>query len=262
VNDVLNSMRTDGDENSKPKFTPVSPDSLSSATPFFEKLASIAEEAVKSSIWCTCETSGSNATCAKEFVQCKLCRVSCCKGCVSEVSGYRLDYHDLIQIELTAEEHDLGSFQSKLREIVPSSLSFADDGLYEIAGTENDMHRVAALSGMTFNLHRIKRDRRKWLLLYYARANYGIGEALAELRITVGELKTQDLDSPGGVELGMMAELVSYESCVILTEFLWSARLRIFLHTDVLHASSHGAACLWPSRAVRQTTDSSKCSSI
>jgi hypothetical protein len=115
-----------------------------------------------------------------------------------------------MDVHITQHDHDPGAFQGKLREIAVTSLSFTKDGLADIAGVENDIHRVTALSGIVFNLHRVKRDRRKWVLLYYARDNNGIGEAAAELRITVGELRTQALDPDRSVETGAMAEFTSF----------------------------------------------------
>jgi hypothetical protein len=82
--------------------------------------------------------------------------------------------------------------------------------LDEIVEVHDDMHQVSALSNVVFSLHRIKREKKKWLLFYYARDNYdnyGIGQALlAEIRITVGELKTQATE----LETGFLAELTAF----------------------------------------------------
>lgn len=203
---ILSELQIDQSSEWKPQCIAVDPSSsLSSAMPFFQQLALLAGEAVKSSIWCTCETSGRNTSTSK-FVQCKLCRVSCCRNCISEIAGYNLDSHDIVDVEIPPHEHNSGAFQSKLREIVPSSLSLAKDGLDEIAEVQDDMHQVSALSDVVFSLHRIKREKKKWLLLYYARDNYGIGQAIAEIRITVGELKTQATE----LETGVLVELTSF----------------------------------------------------
>jgi hypothetical protein len=203
---ILSELQIDQSSEWKPQCIAVDPSSLlSSAMPFFQQLALLADEAVKSSIWCTCETSGSNTSTSK-FVQCKLCRVSCCRNCISEIAGYKLDSHDIVEVEISPHEHNLGLFQSKLREIVPSSLSFAKEGLDEIAEVQDDMHQVSALSNVVFSLHRIKREKKKWLLLYYARDDHGIGSALAEIRITMGELKTQATE----METGVLVELTSF----------------------------------------------------
>ena len=160
----------------------------------FEKLASLAPAAVKSSIWCTCETSGSNSLTSK-FLQCKVCRVSTCRNCCQGHAGYQLKTHDTEDIEISAKEHSLGDFLGKLRNVVPPSLIFSKEGICEIADIEGDLHRASILSNYEFCLYRIKRDRKKWLICYMARDNNNIGEAVGEFRITVGELKREEVES-------------------------------------------------------------------
>ena len=187
------------------------PRSMTSADRFFRELASLAPEAIKSSVWCTCETSGSNSP-ATQFLQCKVCRVSCCRNCISTTAGYNLESHDTEDVDILAGEHCLGSFQTKLRQIVPPTLVFQKEGIDEIAHLTDDQHRVSTLSNCVFGLHRIKRDRRKWLISYYARDNHGIGEAIAEFRITVGELgleKAANVEE-SFIEIGMKGELTSF----------------------------------------------------
>ena len=113
-------------------------------------------------------------------------------------------------MDIAKTDHDPMAFQEKLRELAPMALCFTKSSFNDLIGVERDKYRVAALPGIVFNLHRIKRDRRRWLLLYYARDNHGIGEAIAEIRVSIGELKTQSLTSSGDVELGAMAELTSF----------------------------------------------------
>ena len=156
--------------------------SAMSATSFFQALASLAPEAVASSIWCTCESSGSNSL-STQFLQCKVCRVSCCRNCVSTSSGYNLASHDTVDVEISAGDHSLSTFQSKLRQIVPTTLVFEKDAIDQIANATGDNYRVSGLSNYVFGLDRIKRDRRKWIIMFYARDNHGIGEAVAEFRI-------------------------------------------------------------------------------
>jgi len=181
------------------------------ATSLFEKLASLAPDAVKSSIWCTCESSGRN-TLGTKFLQCKVCRVSFCRGCINTTSGYQLESHDTAEKNITKEDHNLGLFQQKLRNLVPPSLVFDEAAIKAIAAIEKDRHRVLGLLEFTFTLHRIKRERKKWIIIYYARENNGVGEAVAEFRISVGELKREGIDncSDEDVELGMRGELTSF----------------------------------------------------
>jgi hypothetical protein len=53
---------------------------LEDAQQKFEELAALAEEAVKTSVWCTCETSGRNSL-TSDFLECCVCRVRCCRDC-------------------------------------------------------------------------------------------------------------------------------------------------------------------------------------
>lgn len=181
------------------------------ASSFFCELADLAPAAVQSSIWCTCETSGSNSL-STQFLQCRVCRVSCCRNCICTSAGYNLESHDTVDVDISVEDHNLASFQSKLRQIVPPTLVFGAEGIDTIAKLNGDEHRVTGLSNHVFSLHRIKRDRRKWLIIYYARENHGLGEAIAEFRITVGELDCEETASFAGkrVEMGMKGYLTSF----------------------------------------------------
>ncbi|GKY91341.1 hypothetical protein MPSEU_000106300 [Mayamaea pseudoterrestris] len=183
--------------------------SLSCSLPFLRNLVDLAENAVQSSILCICETSGNIAD---AFVQCQVCRVSCCRRCISDHAGPNLSSHSLFDLDVAQGNHDPASFQEKLRTIAPASVCLTEENLKDIVRVENDIYRVATLAGVVFNLHRIKRDHRRWIIFYYARDNHGVGEAVAEIRITVGELKTQSVALTGvkNIDIGAMAELTSY----------------------------------------------------
>jgi hypothetical protein len=182
---------------------------------FFVDLSQLAHRAVKSSIWCTCESSGSRSRTHK-FLQCRVCRVSCCYFCVNDHSGYTLDTHDATDIEIGNEcgtdfpedDRDVGAFETKLRSIVPLSLYLGKDGIDKIADVEGDRFRIRGLDKFNFGLHRIKRDRAKWLIIYCARDNNGVGEPVAELRITVGETRRVQACEPD--VLGLLCELTSF----------------------------------------------------
>lgn len=157
----------------------------------FKDLATLAEDAIKSSIHCTCESSGCNSR-TNRFVQCTVCRVSCCRLCLGETSGYNLKSHKTEEVVVCAEDHDNGTFQTKLRSLLPTSIFLGEKGLKEIETICVDGGKgVTELSKYPFNLHRIKRDRRKWVITYYARQN-DVGEAVAELMINVGESRRLD----------------------------------------------------------------------
>lgn len=166
----------------------------------------------QSSIWCTCETSGRNSL-TNKFVQCRLCRVSCCRDCISETSGYQLESHDTEEVIFHGQSHDNGIFQTKLRSLLPTALFFSKEGLQEVdesmKGTK-DCHRLSLLSEYTFYLHRVKRDRKKWVIIYYARQN-DIGEAVGEVCITLGELQRVDLANlEKQQEIGVRVDLTSF----------------------------------------------------
>jgi hypothetical protein len=171
----------------------------------FQTLSDISEDAIKSSIWCTCETSGRKSrTC--QFVQCRLCGVACCRDCCHVDQGYQLDSHDIKDVSLE-EHHDPSSFEIKLRGILPASLSLSSDGISEIASISKDKYRVAGLSKYTYGLHQIKQSRMRWIAVYYAR-DEKTSEALAELKIMIGKLE-QKTDDAGQI-VGVQCELTSF----------------------------------------------------
>jgi site-specific DNA-cytosine methylase len=183
--------------------------SLSDACAQFSKLAELAPEAVASSVWCTCETSGRNSS-SDTFMACSTCRISCCSSCLGSHNGYQMASHAVEEKRMAGDEHHMGHFQSKLRNVAPSSLVFDEQGIELLAGLNCDVHRVKDLWKFVFNLQDIKRKRRKWVIHYNARDNDGVGEVVAEFRITVGELWTQVQGEGNSPQLGMTGELISY----------------------------------------------------
>ena len=171
----------------------------------FQELSNLAHEAIKSSIWCTCQTSGRTSR-TTQFVQCRVCSVACCRDCCHVDQGYQLDSHDIKDVSL-ASEHDSSSFEIKLRSIMPSSLVLSSEGIDQIASIAKDKYRVRGLENCTFSLHQIKQSRMKWLAIYYARGPKS-SETLAELRVIVGEIekKTDTADQV----IGVQAELTSF----------------------------------------------------
>lgn len=176
----------------------------------FHGLASLASEAVQSSVWCTCETSGRNSD-ATHFLCCRTCRVSCCASCLGTHSGYQMESHTCVEIKLTPQEHCLGSFLTKLRDVAPASLVFGSEGMSFLeSANDKDEYRVKDLHKFTFNLQKIQRQRRKWALYYNARDNNGIGEVVASFIVTVGELSTVSNDDNTTPRLGLRGSLISY----------------------------------------------------
>ena len=169
-----------------------------------ESLSAIADDAIKSSIWCTCETSGRKSQ-SLNFLRCSVCSMSCCRNCVHAKQGYQLESHDMKEVGLSQQDHDAGIFEMKIRSIMPPNLVLSKEGLQEVAAIENDKYRVGSLSRYAFSLHRIKRNRNKWSILYYARED---GSPVSELKINVGQLesRTQDTNPSRGIQ----GELTSF----------------------------------------------------
>jgi hypothetical protein len=179
----------------------------------FQDLTNLADEAIKSSIWCTCESSGrTSKTC--QFVQCRVCNVACCRDCCHVDQGYQLDSHDIKDVSLTAE-HDPSSFELKLRSIMPASLMLSAEGIHEIASIEKDKYRVSGLTKCTYKLHQVKQSRMKWMAIYYAR-DEKTSETLAELKIIVGQLerKTDSANQTVGVQCELKSFIVSRADCI------------------------------------------------
>ena len=174
---------------------------LPSISHVFKQLAPLAKEAVEASILCTCESSGRNSsTC--EFVQCRRCGVSCCRDCLHSTAGYQLKSHDTKSI--TVADRTQGAFQTKLQNIAPSSVIFDEAGIKELLSD----HRAKDLDKFVFNLHRIQRGRRAWRIVYYAKADAGTGEPIAQFVLSVGEVATNGADDTA--QLGVNGELTSF----------------------------------------------------
>jgi len=181
------------------------------ASSFLHELATLAQDAVKSSIWCTCESSGSDSL-TDRFLQCKHCRCSVCRNCMSATAGYNLDGHVTKEVYISKENHNNGNFRSKLLSVAANKcFVFNKEGIQEIAslGDGEDTHRVSGLSNYKFCFHDIKRStvNKKWIILYYAREGL-VDEPVAEFRISIGELKREQ--ESNDIEIGVMGELISF----------------------------------------------------
>ena len=171
----------------------------------FAELSSLSKEAADSSIKCTCETSGKTSS-SENFLRCRDCSMSCCRDCVHTKQGYQVGSHDINELILTNEVHAHEKFETKLRSIMPANLILSQDGINEISAVGKDKHRVAGLSEFMFSLHRMKREQNKWVIVYYAREG-GIGEAVGEFKITIGEVESR---SQAATILGVQGELTSF----------------------------------------------------
>lgn len=147
---------------------------------------------------------------------CLCCRISSCRECCGSIAGYQLDGHDVHEVSLE-KRTDVGTFENKLRNIVPPLLIFNKEGIEYIASnTINDRHRVKGLAGAVLSLHKIRRQRHKWVITYYVRDD--LNQAVAEFRVTVGEISTASAVLESGAsqvsfpvnKLGVLGEFTSF----------------------------------------------------
>ena len=172
-----------------------------------KKFALLAKEAVNSSIWCTSESSGTTSRLAK-FLLCDICNVSCCRNNVHSTAGIQLYSHVMSEVHIPPKDHDHGSFMSKLRSEAPPTLIFDQEGFDALSKIKNDFYRVKDLDKLFFNLHSVRRDRKKWLLIYYARSDAGTGEPVASFTIVIGEIERRGRHEKSA--LGVLGEFTSF----------------------------------------------------
>ena len=85
--------------------------------------------------------------------------------------------------------------QSKLHSILPTSIVFGEE-----VNRLSPEQRARNLDKFVFSLHRIRRDRKAWRIVYYARVDGGTGEAIAEFTITLGEIERRGNADTLGVQ--------------------------------------------------------------
>mmetsp|Transcript_15839 Transcript_15839/g.39337 ORF Transcript_15839/g.39337 Transcript_15839/m.39337 type:complete len:1761 (-) Transcript_15839:1193-6475(-) len=169
-----------------------------------KNLTELADDAVKSSVLCTCETSGQNST-TSHFLECTACKMSCCRNCCDSTAGYQLESHTCR--EVLFEGKDPGSFEDQLRNILPPTLFFGQKGLAEMPKPRYDAHDPEKLGQLQFTLHKITRDRRCWTVVYFAREQEQ-GQPLAEFQIRIGEISR--MHGTERSELGVLCRLTSF----------------------------------------------------
>jgi hypothetical protein len=103
-------------------------------------------------------------------------------------------------------------FYNKLRTNVPNTFAFSNELFEFISKVEEDKYRFEPLHGAVFKLDRIKRDRMKWKVFYYARANVpnGLGDKVAEFVITLGEIGRKTNRGLSGIKYGLLGEIRSF----------------------------------------------------
>lgn len=138
--------------------------------------------------------------------------MTCCRDCISGTAGYQLKSHETEEVVLPHDQHDLGPFQTKIRSLLPATLIFTEEDLSKVDEAkqqrQNDNQRITHLSKRPFYLHRIYRDFKKWIVLYYARES---GNPIGEIRLTLGELQRLDEASfKNQHEVGLRVDVTSF----------------------------------------------------
>lgn len=122
------------------------------------------------------------------------------------------------------ESRNLTNFENKLRSLLPSTIFFTKE-TFETLSKKKD-HEFQVDERQPFILHRIRRHRRYWLVIYYVRDK--LDQAIAELTIRVGEVSTQMLEDDADEEMDQNKdELLSDGKA---NQFGVVAFLKSFLH--------------------------------
>jgi hypothetical protein len=145
----------------------------------------LALDAFRSSVLCTCESSG---TMTKDLspLECAGCGMGVCHNCSSR---YRVSPHRLTEIDVCGQggRPDPHSFERKLRCAAPSVLRLGD-------GWEGMLKHGESLESYSFQLQQVDRKRGHWLLTYGAWEDHGSGRQVAEIRVVVGKIGRLDPD--------------------------------------------------------------------
>lgn len=152
----------------------------------FEGVAKdLARDAFRSSVLCTCESSG---TCSDDpkMLECSGCGMGVCGNCYDR---YNMKPHCTKVIDVAGEggRPDQHEFDRRLRAAVPSTLRLGEDWKKVVKDAE-------ALEAYSFQLQKLERKRRHYTLTYGAWEDYGSGRQVAEIRVNIGKLGALDPD--------------------------------------------------------------------
>ena len=155
---------------------------------FSDVAKKLARDAYRSSVLCTCESSGTTTT-DPQILHCTQCGMGVCHECSGryQVSTHVLEEIDVHEIGGRPDPHE---FERKLRCAVPSILRLG-------SGWEGILKNGHGLESYSFQLQEVVRKRGHWTLLYGAWEDHGRGRQVAEIRVNVG--RTGTLDSNYGV---------------------------------------------------------------
>ena len=149
----------------------------------------LAHDAFRSSVLCTCESSGT-ATNDPKILQCSGCGMGVCHECSGR---YQVASHALEVIDVSKDSGkdsgrpDEHAFEQKLRCAVPSTLRLSP-------GWETHLANGQGLESYSFQLQQVDRKRGHWQLIYGAWEDYGSARQVAEIRVVIGRTKTLDAE--------------------------------------------------------------------
>lgn len=145
----------------------------------------LAQDAFRSSVLCTCESSGTTTKDPK-ILECKGCGMCVCHECSGryQVASHRLEN---IDVDGSNGRPDPHVFERDLRCAVPSILRLGH-------GWEGSLKNGEGLESYTFQLQQVDRKRGHWQLSYGAWEDHGSARQVAEIRVTIGRTGTLDTD--------------------------------------------------------------------
>ena len=143
----------------------------------------LALDAYRSSVLCTCESSGTTTT-DPQILHCTQCGMGVCHDCSGryEVSSHALEEIDVHGGSGRPDPHE---FERRLRCAVPSILCLG-------TGWETILKDGHGLESYSFQLQDVVRRKGHWLLLYGAWEDHGRGRQVAEIRVHIGRNGTLD----------------------------------------------------------------------
>lgn len=147
-----------------------------------------ASDAFRSSVLCTCESSGMSTSDPK-ILECSSCGMAVCHQCSGR---YQVSSHNLrlIDVNENSGRPDAHAFERKLRCDVPSALRLGQ-------GWESCLADGQGLESYTFQLQQVDRMRGHWQLTYGAWEDHCSSRQVAEIRVIIG--RTGTLDEEVGV---------------------------------------------------------------
>lgn len=171
-------------------------------THVFAKIANdLAQDAFNCSVLCNCESSGQTSQDDK-ILECSSCGFGICHTCTSL---HQIEGHQLKEIITDGKKQrpNPHEFEMKLRCLAPSVLSLGKSW-------EDTIPDCKGLESYSFQLQRVDRMRRHWLLTYGAWEDHGSGRQVAEIRVQLGQIEAL------GKDVGLAAYIKCFSPAIRL----------------------------------------------